>query len=65
MTKQYFAFIPGLRGPEGQIFNEIPVSGNGKRTQTYLFGPVEVADEKLDSLILKFKDQLPNATTQS
>jgi hypothetical protein len=60
MTKRYFAFNQGLRGPEGQTFAEIPVNGNGKPQQSYLFGPVEVGSESLDELILKFKDKLSN-----
>lgn len=59
MTKRYFAFVAGLRGAEGQIFDEMPFTGEGAKKVTYLFGPVVIdASETLDDCILKFKDKL-------
>lgn len=55
---KYFAFINGLKGPEGQFFPEVPMSGEGKQKYKYLFGPVQVEDElTLNEAILKFKDK--------
>ena len=63
---KYFVFIKGLRGPEGQLLSELPVTGEGKDKQTYLFGPHKLKDgdenRNLDYLILKFKDKINVAT---
>jgi len=58
MTKRYFVFIPGLRGLEGQILNELPTTGEGTKKVNYLFGPELIDDETLDECIFKFKDRI-------
>lgn len=61
MSDKYFVFINGLRGPEGQILNELPTDGNGKFSQQTLFQAKLTPDEEklsLDELILKFKDKV-------
>ena len=56
---KFFAFIAGLKGPEGQIFDETPKDGSGKPKQVYLFGPEKIEnDMTLDQAILKFKDKV-------
>lgn len=59
MIKRYFVFAKDLRGPEGQIFHDyLPTTGEGKKKDEYLFGPVEIQDETLNECVLKFKDKL-------
>lgn len=58
MTKRYFVFTAGLRGPEGQILNEMPSTGEGAKKVNYLFGPELITHETLDECIFKFKDKL-------
>ena len=59
---KYFVFTKGLRGPEGQILSELPVIGEGKGKQTYLFGPHELSiieqSLSLNSLIEKFRNKV-------
>lgn len=57
--KRYFVVIPGLRGPEGQIWHELPQTGEGKKTVKCLFGPIEIsASETIDSLMEGYRDKL-------
>lgn len=57
--KRYFVIIPGLRGPEGQIWHELPHSGEGKKSVKCLFGPIEIsASETIDSLMEGYRDKL-------
>lgn len=58
-VKRYFAFIPGTRDPEGQIYEDyLPTTGEGKKKVNYLFGPIEIQNETLDECLTKFKDKV-------
>lgn len=59
----YFVFVQGMRGPEGQILRgEVPLTGSGKSVVKYLFGPLKLEGENttlsLDDLILKYQDKI-------
>lgn len=59
---KYFVFIKGSRGPEGQILSEMPITGEGKSNQKFLYGPRELGTLEelcsLDSLIEKFREKV-------
>jgi hypothetical protein len=57
----YFVLLPGLRGPEAQIWHDKPTDGNGKERHQPLFQQKLTDDEaalSLDELREKFKDKV-------
>lgn len=49
-----FVWLAGLAGPEPQIWYDVPKDGDGKLKHKPLFGPVDVGDETLNQLIVKY-----------